>query len=213
MSDRERIDLRECVLSDVARLFEAHHGYKSVGRIAVYCFAVIEDGAPVAAFVWSPPPPGAAKQLSSAPGGAGVLALSRMVAVPRSERRLQKISKALRRQMRDRVDRGRWPVLVTYSDASLGHTGHVYRCSGWTQDGVRRAAFSVGDSGERRSRYANGKASGLAVVGVTELTRWVHRACPAGTEAEWLERHGWRREAIPGKKWSSGAEAYRWVLA
>lgn len=34
------------------------------------------------------------------------------------------VSKPLRRQMRVEIDRGRWPVLITYSDEGQGHTGH-----------------------------------------------------------------------------------------
>ena len=74
--------LLPCALADVVHLFTRYHGYKSVGGVSVYCHAVIEDDEPVAAFVWNPPPPGACTALSAAPGGAGVLALSRRAAVP-----------------------------------------------------------------------------------------------------------------------------------
>jgi len=78
----------------------------------------------VAAYAWQPPPPGASRAVCpEAPEG--VLALSRMVAVPRDERRLQHVSTPLRRQMRVLIDRGRWPVLVTYSDEGQGHTGNA----------------------------------------------------------------------------------------
>lgn len=209
---RERIDLRSCALSDVEHLFAEFHGYKSVGRAATYCFAVYEDGAPVAAFVWNPPPPGAAKALSAAPGGAGVLALSRMVAVPQDTRRLKHISKPLRRQMRDRIDRGRWPVLVTYSDASLGHTGHVYRCSGWQEDGQRLRAYCENSDGQRRSMYSSGRRSQATPTGTTTLTRWVHRACPTGTEEAWMAAHGWRRVPSAGRVWASGKPAFSWIM-
>lgn len=212
MTPREFIDLRSCRVDEVAHLFLEFHGYKSYNRTATYCFGVFEDGRPVAAFTWNPPPPGASRALSSAPGGAGVLALSRMVAVPQDQRRLRHISKPLRRQMRDRIDRGRWPVLVTYSDASLGHTGHVYRCSGWQEDGCRERAYCATESGERKSSYSAGKRSRAVVVGTTQLTRWVHRACPEGAEAEWMAAHGWTRVPIPGKQWVSGSPAHHWVL-
>lgn len=109
-------------LETVRHLFLEH--YRSVGQVFVLAYAVIEDGAPVAAFVWQPPAPGAARSVCpEAPYG--VLALSRMVALPRDERRLRHISKPLRAQMRRLIDRGRWPVLVTYSDEGQGHTGYV----------------------------------------------------------------------------------------
>lgn len=213
MTPREFIDLRSCRVDEVAHLFLEFHGYKSVGQTATYCFGVFEDGRPVAAFIWNPPPPGPAKSLSSAIGGAGVLALSRMVAVPQDQRRLRHISKPLRRQMAYRIDRGRWPVLVTYSDSSLGHTGHVYRCSGWQEDGQRSRPICTTDDGQRKSIYASGKRSSAVITGTATLTRWVHRVCPVGEESAWLERHGWVRVPVPGKKWASGAPAHHWVLA
>jgi tRNA U34 5-carboxymethylaminomethyl modifying GTPase MnmE/TrmE len=60
-------------------------------------------------------------------------------ALPREERRLRHISKPLKRQMRDLIDRTRWPVLVTYSDEGQGHLGHVYKCSGWQKTTRKRA--------------------------------------------------------------------------
>jgi hypothetical protein len=83
-----------------------------------------------------------------------VLALSRMVAVPAEQRRLKHISKALKRQMR-LIDRSRWPVLVTYSDESVGHTGHVYKCSGWTPT-TRKRVRTYAVDGVRTSSYQNG---------------------------------------------------------
>lgn len=209
---REDIDLVRTSIASVEHLFSAHHGYKSVGKVATYCFAVMEDDRPVAAFTWNPPPPGAAQALSAAPGGGGVLALSRMVAVPKEERRLQKISKALRRQMVGGfIDRTRWPVLVTYSDASMGHTGHVYKCSGWLKDGERTVLTCTNEEGQRKSRYASGKRSSFESNGTAVLTRWVHRACPAGEEAVWMVNNGWWLKRIEGKTWSSGNPAYTWV--
>ena len=158
------------------------------------------------AFVWLPPPPGAAMALSAAPGGAGVLALSRMVAVPRNERRMQHISKALYRQASRMIDRGRWPVLVTWSDASLGHTGHVYKCAGWQEDEKRKAVFFEDEHGHRASRYSNGKIVRAGKGASTVLTRWIDRACPEGAELRHLLSNGWVR--VPtGKVWASGKPA------
>lgn len=50
-------DLRAATLAAVAPLFAEFHAYRSTGRVCTYAFAVIEDGAPVAAFLWQPPPP------------------------------------------------------------------------------------------------------------------------------------------------------------
>lgn len=108
---------------------------------------------------WQPPPPGAASAVCpEAPFGA--LALSRMVALPRSERALRHISKPLRQQMRRLIDRTRWPVLVTYSDEGQGHTGHVYKCSGWTPTVRSHRPIRETVDGARASSYSNGKHGG-----------------------------------------------------
>jgi hypothetical protein len=203
--------LRTCGIDVVESLCADHHGYGSAGGTATYAWTVVEDGRPVAAYAWQPPPPGAAKALCPV-APAGVLALSRMVAVPREERRLNHVSKPLRRQMRTLIDRGRWPVLVTYSDEGEGHTGHVYKCSGWTPTTRRRARFYLDERGRRASSYSNGAHGGRALRfgGHTWLQRWEHRVCDVGQELAWMESYGWRRVPVPGKRWRSGNQAYTW---
>jgi len=205
-------DIRPCDLVAVAALVGKYHGYGSMGNSSTYAFAVYEDGVPVAGFSWQPPPPGAAKSVCpEAPGG--VLALSRMVAVPRAQRRLRHISKPLRRQMRALIDRGRWPVLVTYSDEGQGHTGHVYKCSGWQKTVRRKAPFFLDPDGNRASSYSSGRhvLRNLTRGGTTVIQRWEHHACPRGTAAEWMAAHGWRRVPLRGRSWKSGNQAFKWV--
>ena len=218
MNRDPKYDLRETTLDVVRDLFLVHHGYKSVSKLATYCFAVFEGGAPVAAFAWQPPPPGAAASVCpEAPHG--VLALSRMVAVPRptdeppGPRRLKHISKPLRRQMNHAIDRTRWPVLVTYSDEGQGHNGFVYRCSGWTATTKRMVPVYEDASGARCSSYSNGKygARDLVRAGSTTIQRWEHRACAIGEAAVWMASHGWRRVAIRGKVWKSGRPAHVYI--
>ena len=212
MNKREYIDIRLAPLSMVKPLYERFHGYAGVGNTATYSHAVVEDERIVASFLWQPPPPGLSKALSAAPGGAGVLALSRMVAVPQDERNLRHISKALKRLMWSYVDRFRWPVLVTFSDASLGHTGHVYKCSGWQEDGTVRRPYFVVD-GVRVSSYSSGQHVRGTPAGHTTLTRWVHRLFPMGGELAWMQDNGWERVEVPGKTWRSGAPAFTWQPA
>src|SRR4029079_6961235 len=154
--------LQSATLAEVRGLFEEHHGYKSVSNSATYCFAVIEEGRAVAAYVWQPPPPGAARAVCpEAPQG--VLSLSRMVAVKKTDRRLKHISKPLRRQMSYLIDRTRWPVLVTYSDEGQvndkgePHNGFVYFCSGWTATTKRKVPVNENAEGARCSSYSNGR--------------------------------------------------------
>jgi hypothetical protein len=207
-------DIRQTPLASLRALFFDHHAYKSVSKTATYSFGVFEEGALIAAYVWQPPAYGAA--LSVAPEcTSGVLALSRMVAVPKQARKLKHISKPLMWQMKHGIDRTRWPVLVTYSDEGLGHTGYVYKCSGWTPTERREARQYVNAEGARTSVYSSGKtsAAGLTKIGTAWLQRWEHWACTREQSATWLQVHGWKHEPIPNKYWRSGSPAYRWVRA
>ena len=204
-----RFDLRPCTLGVVRDLCERFHGYGSAGSNATYAFAIFEHEVPVAAFVWQPPAPGAAKSVCpEAPHG--VLALSRMVAVPREHRELRHISKPLRKQMRALIDRTRWPVLITYSDEGQGHRGHVYKCSGWAPTTRRERPTYLDKQGRRVSSYSNGKHDTLVLRRGknTWIQRWEHWICPRGGAAEWMTRAGWRRVPLPGVTWRSGSPAF-----
>lgn len=203
--------LVQCHLSDVADFICEHHAYGSAAKTCAYAFAVLERQRPVAAYLWMPPAPGAATVVCpEAPFG--VLALSRMVAVPRDERELNHVSKPLRRQMKVMIDRGRWPVLVTYSDESMGHTGHVYKCSGWHKAQRRKTPVYKDESGNRVSRYSSGTHNydGKSKHGYAWIQRWEHWACPRGQAMEHIRGAGWERRAI-NRVWASGAQAHTWV--
>lgn len=207
-----KYDLRPIGIEPVRELCERFHGYGSVGNAAVYRFGVLEGGRVVAAYAWQPPPPGAARSVCpEAPQG--VLALSRMVAVPREDRALSHISRPLRRQMRVLIDRTRWPVLLTYSDEGQGHTGYVYKCSGWqaTERSVR--PVFVDEQGRRLSSYSNGRhgSRSLRRAGTTTIQRWEHWACPRDGAAAFMADNGWSRQSLPGKVWRSGRPAFTYA--
>lgn len=207
-------NLTPCGLNVVRRLCERFHGYGSAGNNATYAFAVWESGEPVAAFVWQPPPRGAARAVCPEEPGA-VLSLSRMVATPRETRALNHISKPLRRQMGAMIDRTRWPVLLTYSDEGQGHTGHVYKCSGWEKTIRSKRPVFEDASGARVSSYSNGRhdTSDLVRCGHTFVQRWEHWECPRGTAELWLAVHDWKRVPVPGKVWRSGNQAHTYEKA
>ena len=51
------------------------------------------------------------------------------------------------------IDRSRWPVLVTYADTRLGHTGAIYKATNWRCDGeVPAGDVWIGKGGEQRGR-------------------------------------------------------------
>lgn len=219
-------DLRPAPLAEVRALCEQHHGYQSAGGLATYSFGVYERSLPtnsfnydnyfvgrlVAGYTWQPPAPGAAKSVCPEAPHA-VLALSRMVAVPKTERELKHVSKPLMEQMHELIDRTRWPVLITYSDEGEGHTGYVYQCSGWEKTSRALVKKYLDGEGRRVSPYSNGeyaKRQGVARAGATWIQRWEHWVCQRGYADAWLKTHGWARIAIPGKKWRSGNPAYRY---
>ena len=135
-----------------------------------------------------------------------------MVAVDRADRALRHVSRPLRRQMRTLIDRGRWPVLVTYSDIGQGHTGHVYKCSGWQKTTIRKAGTLTDSAGARVSAYSGGTmrdTDGLK-RGVTHIQRWEHWACERGRALEFMTDAGWRKTAT-GKTWDNGNPRHAWV--
>jgi hypothetical protein len=196
----------------VADLCQRYHGYGSAGQIATYAFAVIENGEPVAAFAWQPASLGSA-HAACPEAPEGVLTLSRMVAVPKTERRLRHLSKPLRHQMLHLIDRTRWPVLVTYSDEGQGHTGHVYKCSGWMPTARTVNPVHVNSEGQRVSIPTSDKREDRDAKreGTTTMQRWEHRVCRSGEGAEHMAKHGWRRVEIPGRTLRSGNQASTWV--
>lgn len=220
-------DLRPASLEAVRELCVQHHGYQSAGGLATYAFGVYEAQGPVgpfsfdnyfspklvAGYTWQPAAPGAAKSVCPEAPHA-VLMLSRMVALPKEERRLKHVSKPLMKQMKYGIDRTRWPVLVTYSDEGEGHTGYTYQCSGWEKTSRSLVKTFVDAEGRRCSPYSNGgyaQREGVKPSGTTWIQRWEHWVCERGYAKAWLETHGWERVAIPGKKWRSGNPAYRYV--
>ncbi len=103
------------------------------------------------------------------------------------------------------IDRTRWPVLVTYSDESVGHTGHVYKCSGW-QKTKRSRAKTVTVDGCRVSTYNRGRniKHEDGVIGRAWIQRWEQWIAPDPVpvfDAHWIR--------VPtGRVWRSGNPVY-----
>jgi len=210
-AERDGWVLRAVKVPELRALFELHHRYKGVSATATYAFGAYEDERLVAAFTWQPPPVGCAKAvLPDCP--AGVPSLSRMVAVPRAERRLKHLSNPLRVQMHQLIDRDRWPALVTFSDEGQGHTGHVYLCSGWTKTTSAATPNFEDATGSRTSKYQSGVTSteGLTRAGWSVKQRWEHHVVPPAEALAHMTAAGWERVPVPGKVWASGNQAYQW---
>lgn len=97
-------------------------------------------------------------------------------------------------------------MLVTYSDEGQGHTGYLYRISGWTPTSRRRVR-TVTVGGARVSRYANGttRVPDGAELGHTWIQRWEHWATP---DPAAMFAAVWHPVPVPGKRWRSGAQAH-----
>lgn len=106
------------------------------------------------AALWLPPTPPCARKV----GGddwRGVLSLSRLVVSP--EAPANAASFLLGRSMR-LIDRDRWPVLVTFADTRLSHTGAIYRATNWIEDGeVPAGDVWIGPDGQQRGRKRGGR--------------------------------------------------------
>jgi len=117
----------------------------------------------------------------------GVLALSRFVIEPDVPRNAS--SFLLSRSMR-LIDRDRWPFLVTYADTWRGHTGAIYKATGWSFDGMTKPEAVYTLRGRMTSRKAGGRtrthaemiAMGAVCEGRFAKARFVLR--PAAKVAE-----------------------------
>lgn len=96
-----------------------------------------------------------------------VVALSRMVKVGEF-----KTNKLLRMAFPVMKSHG-YLAVVTYSDSSLGHTGNVYKLSGFTKGPDTQSPIYVDANGNRTSPSKNGKKDHSAIfAGHRTLTRW-----------------------------------------
>lgn len=121
-------------------LIAAHHYARSSANTAVARHGLFRraDGALVGAALWMPPTQGAAKGLAArlladAGAASAVLVLSRLVVVPGEPQNAAGL--LLGASTRLVLADSRWALLVTYADAGEGHTGTIYRATGWTPDG------------------------------------------------------------------------------
>lgn len=217
--------IEPCTLRDIEDICSKYHKYGSVGgNIHTHRYAVIENASPVAVYAWMPANLGTANNVCPE-FPQGVLSLSRMCAVPKSARKLKHISKPLRHQMKNLIDRTRYPVLITYSDAGdpkgngRGHNGFTYQCSGWTKKTSSEVPYFEDEFGNRLSSYSKGKKmKGVKQKGMTVVTRWENWACPRGQALEHVLSNGWERVQMfkkngEPKVWRSGNFAFQWKLS
>ncbi len=135
---------------------------------------------------WLPPTKSAGASVNPS-DPQGVLALSRLVVVPRAPKNA--CSFLIRHSMRF-IDRERWPVLLTYADEWQGHEGGIYKAlasTGWTHDGYTKPEKTYVKNGRMVSRKRGPRtftdaemlAKGCECVGKFRRKRFVNRIAAA----------------------------------
>ena len=175
------------------RLIRTWHYSKSAPNTSTYRHGLYRAGEILCGdaygvALWIPPTRTAAENLTG-DGWRGVLSLSRLAIDP--DVPTNGASFLLGRSMR-LIDRDRWPVLVTYADTALGHTGAIYRATNWRCDGpVPAGDVWIDPSGARCGRkrgprtFTAGEMLAMGMVRAASLPkiRFVHVVAHAGGEA------------------------------
>lgn len=130
--------------------------------------------------LWIPPTRTAGEHVAG-DGWEGVLALSRLVVDPDAPPNAA--SFLLGRSMR-RVERTRWPVLLTYADTAQGHTGAIYRATNWTCEGP----VPAGDVWELADGSLCGRKRGKVTLTVAQMTRLGAIRRPAAPKIRFTHR-------------------------
>lgn len=159
------------------------HYSRGSSNTAVYCHGLFPReyfwaGEAVGVALWLPPTKTAAQSFTDK--WQGVLALSRLAIDDRVPANGE--SFLIRHSMR-LIDRVRWPVLVSYADEWRGHTGAIYKATGWTECGRTKPERTYQIKGRMVSRkagphtrtHAEMLALGAECVGKFRRIRFVHR--------------------------------------
>lgn len=178
--------IRAASHAEAVELVERCHYAQGAPNTGVYRHGLFRDDWSdklMGVAIWLPPTKPAA--LSVAPEHwRGVLGLSRFVLDPSVP--FNGASFLLGRSMR-RIDRGRWPVLLTYADTSEGHIGTIYKATNWECLGpVPAGDVWVNQLGEQRGRKRGGRnylASEMRALGFNRKPaapkiKYVHRSTP-----------------------------------
>ena len=162
--------------------------------------------------VWAGPAVGAAIWMPAVYGikryGCTPLQLSRLVVHPDAPKNAATF---LLRHSMNLVDREAWPVLLTYADTGQGHTGAIYRATGWVQDGTGGGwNYYEPETGRQlASIQKNGHfiecPAGWEKRRTVKL-RFVHRAASASSDASVIQtEEGGSQPTTPLHLWGDAA--------
>lgn len=164
------------------RLIRAWHYSQGAPNTSTYRHglyrAEFELGDPYGVALWIPPTRSAAAHVAG-DDWRGVIALSRLAIDPGMP--TNAASFLLGRSMR-LIDRARWPVLLTYADRRLGHTGAIYKATNWRCDGeVEAGDVWLNGQGKQTTR----KHGGVTYTSAEMVARGWHRA-PTGKKIRFV---------------------------
>jgi hypothetical protein len=188
---RHEWEVRVCGRAEAVGLIEQYHYSRSAANTATYRHGLYRKSEgvlahPLGAAIWIPPTKGAAiATTTDGEDWRGVLALSRLVIAPEVPPNGASFLMGRSMQM---IDRSRWPVLVTYADTRMGHTGAIYRATNWTEIGpVPAGDVWIGANGEQRGRKRGPRtltrdemaAAGFTKAPAAPKIKFVHRLAVA----------------------------------
>ena len=140
------------------RLVQRHHYAAGASNTAVYLPGLFPADSvwehDCRGVAWWIPPTRSAAEARAGANWEGVLALSRLAVEPGMP---GNAATYLMARSVGFVDRVRWPVLVTYADAWRGHTGAIYRATGWRDDGETNPEAVYTLNGRMVARKAGGR--------------------------------------------------------
>ncbi len=135
----KQLQVEEASASEIADLIEREHYLHSMPAVVVRSFAISLDGNLSGAVVMSSGARLAHRLISGGRPG-DVITLSRLwlsdsLGKNSESRIIGVVLRALRRE-------GRWKVVLSYADPAAGHTGTIYRASGFVYLGLSEAESS-----------------------------------------------------------------------
>ena len=185
---RSEWEVRSISQSDAVSAIRAWHYSMSAPNTSVYRFGMFRAGLFTeceGVALWLPPTKAAGVSIAG-DDWRGVLSLSRLACSPGAPKNA---ASYLLGAAMARIDRKRWPVLVTYADTNQGHTGAIYRATNWTCDG----AVPAGDVWQMPDGSLCGRKRGGRNLSVAELRSMGATRRPSSPKIRF--RHDVRRAA------------------
>lgn len=132
-------EVRPCSLATAQALVGRYHYSRGGSNTAVAVHGLFPKGSlwenDCAGVCWWIPPTRSCAESINGEDWQRVLSLSRLVVTPETPGNAASFLMARSIRL---LDRSKWPVLVTYADSWRGHTGAIYKATGWTLDGTTK---------------------------------------------------------------------------